>query len=213
MSQLSHASIVLNTSAAAADEDATLLAGIFAGSPRAWAEFHRRFDTVIHRCVAKVLRRFGSVVSTDDVCDVRCSFYVTLLGSDMRKLRGFDPAQGTRLASWIGLLATHAAYDHLRKVRREGGKAELSAAAELACTEPTPFERVMESQRAAHTARTLESFSEKDREFAELYFGEGQDPAVIAETMQISVKTVYSKKHKIQARLSTMLRDSALLAA
>jgi RNA polymerase sigma-70 factor (ECF subfamily) len=61
----------------------------------------------------------------------------------------------------------------------------------------------------------LAEFSEKDRTFAALHFGEGMDPEDIAATMNISVKTVYSKKHKIQSRLESVLstRMSSQLAA
>lgn len=43
----------------------------------------------------------------------------------------------------------------------------------------------------------------------ELYFGEGMEPEQIAEVMNISVKTVYSKKHKIQSRLESLLSNAA----
>ena len=45
-----------------------------------------------------------------------------------------------------------------------------------------------------------------------LYFGEGLEPEQIAERMHISVKTVYSKKHKIQSRLEAMLSQAQLAA-
>jgi RNA polymerase sigma-70 factor (ECF subfamily) len=183
-----------------------LRAGLVASQPRAWREFERRYDRLIDRCILKVTRRFSSVVSPDDVREIGATLRLSLLANDMHKLRSFDPDRGNRFSSWIGLLAINAAYDYLRSVRREPGKAALTEASDLAAETPDPFEAVAQRQRATIAQRLLDQFSARDRTFAALYFGEGLDPTVIAARMRISVKTVYSKKHKIQARLEAMQR-------
>jgi RNA polymerase sigma-70 factor (ECF subfamily) len=152
-----------------------------------------------------VTRRFASVVSQDDVREIYATLYLSLLSNDKHKLRTFDPERGNRFSSWIGLLAINAAYDYLRTLRREPQKEQLAEATELVAELPDPFELIAERQHAQIAARTLEDFSDKDRAFAALYFGEGMDPAEIAQRMNISVKTVYSKKHKIQSRLESVL--------
>jgi RNA polymerase sigma-70 factor, ECF subfamily len=45
-----------------------------------------------------------------------------------------------------------------------------------------------------------------------LYFGEGLTPEQIAQEMGINIKTVYSKKHKIQARLEAIVARRQLAA-
>jgi RNA polymerase sigma-70 factor, ECF subfamily len=193
--------------------DEQLVARLLSGESAAWPAFHARFNPLIQRCIAKVLRRFSSMLAGDDLGDVTGVFYLSLLSNDLRKLRSFDPTQSTKAASWIAMLATHAAYDHLRRKRRDAGCAELERAADVACTSPSAFDVACRHQRAERTVATLKQFSARDREFAELYFGEGQNPEVIAERLQISIKTVYSKKHKIQAKLETLLALDVALAA
>ncbi len=183
-----------------------LRAGLVKSQPQAWREFERRYERLIDRCILKVTRRFSSVVSADDVREISATLRLSLLANDMHKLRTFDPDRGNRFSSWIGLLAINAAYDYLRSVRREPGKAALTEATDLAAETPDPFEAVAQRQRATIAQRLLDQFSARDRAFAALYFGEGLDPTVIAARMRISVKTVYSKKHKIQARLEAMQR-------
>ena len=160
---------------------------------------------MILRCITKVTRRFSSIVSQDDVREVYATLYVSLLANDKHKLRTFDPERGNRFSSWIGLLAINAAYDYLRTLKREPQKECITEAMDLSCDLPDPFELTSEHERATIAQRTLEDFSEKDRVFAALYFGEGMDPQDIATKMNISVKTVYSKKHKIQSRLESVL--------
>jgi RNA polymerase sigma-70 factor (ECF subfamily) len=193
--------------------DEELVAAMLENAAWAWKEFQRRYDRLIHRCITKVTRRFGSRVGADDVRDIYSSLYLSLVAQNRHKLRSFDPTRGNRFSSWIGLLAINCAYDYLRSMKREPHRGCLSEASELACELPDPYENAALSQRAALAARVLEEFSAKDQTFATLYFGEELDPSEIAARMNISVKTVYSKKHKIQSRLESVLTATGEVAA
>jgi RNA polymerase sigma-70 factor (ECF subfamily) len=194
------------------DSDDDLVEGMLANDSAAWREFQNRYDRLILRCITKVTRRFTSIVSQDDVREVYATLYVSLLGNDMHKLRSFDPERGNRFSSWIGLLAINAAYDYLRTLKREPQKECITDAMDLVCDLPDPFELTSEHERAKIAQKTLEDFSEKDRTFAALYFGEGMAPQDIADKMNISVKTVYSKRHKIQSRLESVLSPARIAA-
>jgi RNA polymerase sigma-70 factor (ECF subfamily) len=151
-----------------------------------------------------VAKRF-TAVSQDDVREIYAQLIVSLLANGHAKLRAFDPTRGSRFSSYIGMLAIHCAYDWLRAVRREPQREGLTEAAELSSDIPDPFEAAAAQERAALAARVMEGFSERDRTFAALYFGEGMEPHEIARSMKISVKTVYSKKHKIQSKLESIV--------
>jgi RNA polymerase sigma-70 factor (ECF subfamily) len=90
-------------------------------------------------------------------------------------------------------------------MRREPQREALAEAVELTSDLPDPFEAAAQQERAEMAARVMEGFSERDRTFAALYFGEGMEPHEIARSMKISVKTVYSKKHKIQSKLEAIV--------
>ena len=187
------------------EKDEELIAGMLANDAAAWRAFQAKFDRLIIRCVTKVTRRFASMISPDDVREVYANLYLSLLGNGMHKLRTFDPERGNRFSSWIGLLAINAAYDYLRTLKREPQKECITEAMDLVADLPDPFEVTSEHERASIAHATLADFSDKDRTFAALYFGEGMDPQDIATKLNISVKTVYSKKHKIQSRLESVL--------
>ncbi len=190
--------------------DRELVAAMLRKDADAWREFQVRYDRLIHRCITKVTRRFPSMVSGDDVYEIQAQLFLSLLSNGMHKLRTFDPERGNRFSSWLGLLAIHCAYDHLRTLRREPTKTSLSEAVDLAGQVPDPYECVVERQRASIAAGMLNDFSDKDRTFASLYFDEELEPNEIAARMNISVKTVYSKKHKIQSRLEMALMGGPL---
>lgn len=191
------------------DNDDVLVAAMLADMPKAWRAFRVRFDRLVLRSITKVTHRFPHLVTGDDVGDIYATFYLSLLVNDKHKLRAFDPARGSRFSSWIALLASNRAYDYLRSLRREPEKEDISEADEMVCEGPDPFESAADGQRASITTRALEGMSEKDRAFAALYFGEGLEPPEVAERLQISVKTVYSKRHKIQTRLESLLGRTA----
>ncbi len=184
--------------------DLVLVQGLLTDSPAAWREFSRRYGALMYRSISRVLNRFSSL-SEDDCQEVYSSLCLQLIASDKKKLRSYDQDRGTKLSTWLGMLANHAAYDHLRKRRREPNTEDLGSVDTLIVERPSPFERCALKQQAARVANLLSDLSEKDREFMVLYYGEGLEAEQVAVEMGISVKTVYSKKHKIRTRLAGIL--------
>lgn len=208
---LIHTASNLSDTLACSDELA-MINEMLTRSERAWRRFHERFDRLILRCITKVTARFRALVTEDDVREIYGTLLVQLVTNDMHKLRSFDPKRGYSLSSWVGLLAINAAYDYLRVRRRDPSRASLIELEDLSSEQPSPHEQVERQQRAELVAQGVRALSAKDQEFVALYFGEGLAPEQVAERMSISVKTVYSKKHKIQSRLEQLLSATPLAA-
>lgn len=184
--------------------DVVLVSALLKDSATAWREFDRRYSRLMFRTIARILNRFKSM-SDDDCHEVYSSLCVQLLAHDKKKLRTFDDARGTKLGTFLTLLANHAAYDHLRRSRREVATEDISSFATLTNDGRSPFEQCALSQEAQRVSHLLQDLSDKDREFMVLYYAEGLEPEQVAVEMGISIKTVYSKKHKIRARLAGIL--------
>lgn len=192
-------------------EEALLVERLVANDPRAWREFSARYSRLIFSCISRVTGRFGRV-GADDIREIYAMLCLQLLSNDKKKLRSFEPGRGTRLGTWLGLLATHTAYDFLRSMRRTPRFDELSGADSVPAELPDPSERTLERERARLVERALSGLSEKDRTFVELYYVQGLAPEDVASRMGISVKTVYTKKHKLQTRLENLLSSEQLAA-
>jgi len=135
---------------------------------------------------------------------------MNLLRDDMRKLRMFNPRRGTKLGSWIGMISINTAYDHLRSASRRPMLDRVDGTPEPDDEgDRSPLEILLEKERWSHLNEVLGAFSDKDRQFVSLYYGEGMDPVTVAESMSISLKTVYSKKHKIRAHLRECVANFA----
>ena len=202
--------LVLSFYCACSDVD--LVKGLVENDAAAWQALSFRYGRLIQSCIHRVLGRFPGVVRADDAGEVSSLLYVQLLSNNRNKLRSFAPERGCKLGTWLGLLATHSAYDFLRSLRRVPRSVELSEAEELAIDAPDASELTLNRERAGAVSSVLAEFTEKDREFVELYFGEGLEADEVARRMGISVKTVYSKKHKIQRRLAGLLGGPRLAA-
>jgi RNA polymerase sigma-70 factor (ECF subfamily) len=193
--------------------DVELLQRMIVREPRAWREFHGRYDRLIYRAIHKVTQRFASVLESADVEEIYAGLLCSLNARDMHKLRTFDPERGHRLSTWIGLLATNAAWDYLRALSRQPARGPAVEAEHVCCASPDPFHALAAKEEWRRVHDTLNGFSEKDRTFVELFFVEGRTPEQIALEMRISVKTVYSKKHKIRCRLESALGREPQAAA
>ncbi len=193
-----------STGRAAGGDEAALVAALVANDPHAWREFLRRYEALLWRSIANTTARFSSVCPCD-LRDIYAELLASLLANDRAKLRAFDPARGSRFSTYLAMLAIHCAYDHLRSLRRQPRREQLSELAGLPDAEADPYESAVRRERASLAARVLAGFSERDRVFATLYFGEGLEPTEIARSMNITLKTVYSKKHKIKAKLESLV--------
>jgi RNA polymerase sigma-70 factor (ECF subfamily) len=192
--------------------DTALIAGLLDNDAAAWRAFTHRYGRLIHACICRVTSRFPGVVRPDDSSEICSMLYVQLLSNEKMKLRSYSPERGSKLGTWLGLLATHTAFDFLRSVRRVPRHAELTEAEQLAAEVPDPSDASMYREELGRVGRVLSSFTSKDREFVRLYFSEGLAPEEVAALMGVSVKTVYSKKHKIQRRLESLLAEHPLAA-
>jgi RNA polymerase sigma-70 factor (ECF subfamily) len=180
--------------------------------PEAWEALTVRYGRLIQSCIQRVTTRFSSVVQKDDASEIYSMLFVQLLANDRNKLRSFAPERGCKLGTWLGLLATHTAYDFLRSIRKVPHATGLAEAESLCGEGPDPAEVTLQHERLSRVRAVLADFSHKDREFVMLYFGEGLEADEVARRMGISVKTVYSKKHKIQRRLVSLLGEQPLAA-
>ncbi len=186
--------------------DRELLRHVLRSEARAWAELVRRYRPLIYRCITKVTLKYAPALGSADLDEIYADVMMQLVRDDMHKLRIWNPARGTKLGSWIGMLSVNAAYDFLRGVGRRPllDKTDGTVDPHEEC-DRTPLDQLIEKERWEHLNSVLAEFTDKDRTFVELYYQKGMEADEIAAEMQISLKTVYSKKHKIRAHLVRVL--------
>jgi RNA polymerase sigma-70 factor (ECF subfamily) len=188
--------------------DRELLKFVLRSDARSWVELVHRYRSLIYRCITKVTLKYAPRLASADLDEIYADVLMQLVRDDMHKLRIYNPARGTKLGSWIGMISVNAAYDFLRGAGRRPLLDKVDGALDPheEC-DRTPLDHLMEKERWSHLNEMLADFTDKDRTFVELYYQRGLEAEEIAEEMQISLKTVYSKKHKIRAHLVRCLEQ------
>ncbi len=188
--------------------DRDLLKCVLRNDARGWNELVRRYRPLIYRCITKVTLKYAPSLSSADLDEIYADVMMQLVRDEMHKLRIYNPARGTKLGSWICMISVNAAYDFLRSAGRrpllDKVDGQLDPHDEL---DRTPLDQLIEKERWEHLNGLLNEFTDKDRMFVELYYQKGMEADEIAAEMQISLKTVYSKKHKIRAHLVRCLEQ------
>jgi RNA polymerase sigma-70 factor, ECF subfamily len=177
--------------------------------PRAWRSFHAEYTSVVNIAIRRVAGRFGRVLSSDAAEEIAAAFWLELLRRDKHKLRTFDPERGVALTSWIRLLATRTAYDHLRKARRRNEHSTPLCDVDPVCLAPDPEAATTTRQAAGRVMMLCQKLSARDQEFVKLYYQDEMEPEDIASELSIQTKTVYTKNHKIRARLQAWSAEAA----
>jgi RNA polymerase sigma-70 factor, ECF subfamily len=188
--------------------DLALLDHVLAQEQDAWKELIRRYRGLIFRCITKVLCKYESVLSNEDVNEIFSEVCFNLVRNDMKKLRAYDPTRGCKLGSWIGLITINTSYDHLRVTARQPMLDRIEGVIERVDSQPGPLDNLLEKECWNHLNSLALDFSDKDRRFLELYYGRGMKPSEVARVMKISVKTVYSKKNKIRNKLVALAQGA-----
>jgi len=125
----------------------------------------------------------------------------------MKKLRAYDATRGAKLGSWLGLISINTTYDYLRQTCRRPILDRIDGAPDCIEDRPDALDCLIEKERWDTMNTMLEDFSDKDRTFVELYYARGMQPEQVAVAMNISVKTVYSKKNKVRTKLEALAKD------
>jgi RNA polymerase sigma-70 factor, ECF subfamily len=193
--------------------DTKLLHSVLVNDEAGWVELLRRFRPLMFRCMARITNRYSSALSPADLDEIYAEVLMHLVRDDMHKLRAFDPNRGCKLGSWLGMITINATYDYLRCQARRPLLDRLDGTMTIMLEsqdheEPdSPLEVLLEKERLACVDALMTDFTDKDRYFVDLYFRKGMEAEEIANEMNISLKTVYTKKHKIRGHLLRSLSE------
>lgn len=196
-------------------QELALLRAVVDREAGAWLRFYRRYERLIIACVRRVLHRYTASTTPEDLEDIVNNVCLDLVRDDYKKLKAYDPERGYKVSSWVGLISTNIAHDALRR----RGPAHFSlddpdySVPEAPDPSPSPMETAVKREQLDAVNAAISLLSPGEQIFVHYYYGEGLDPAEIAEILGISVNTVYSRKNKVRANLKKLLARSALLVS
>jgi RNA polymerase sigma-70 factor (ECF subfamily) len=192
------------------EDELRLLAAVLNGDTRACKCFVQRYTSVIEARVRRILCGAKGKVSEEDIQDMVHEIWVSLLEDDMRPLRRFNPNRQIKVSTWIGLLARNKTIDKLRTTHgRTVSMDEMGGGHEPASSAPLPHEMLEQQEHRAIASEAMEQLSEEDRRFLEAWYLDETEPEKLAKRFGIAVGTVYSRRFKIQAKLTRAVKRLA----
>ncbi len=197
---------VRTSNATSTEEDIALVAQLVRSNGQAWKLFQERYEKLLCRSIARVTRKFH-FVNEEDVRDIYANLMMAIVGSDYQKLRTFDPSRGRKLSSWLTMLAINSAHDFLRASKRHAGRQSIDEVGDLRCERNGAESSIIQNQHAYLVDIALSELSPRDQKFADLYFRQELSVEDVARELSIDVTTVYTKRHKVQARLETLVHS------
>ncbi|MGH6947367.1 MAG: RNA polymerase sigma factor [Kiloniellales bacterium] len=157
------------------------------GDAGAWGRFVTRFAPVIY---AAIHRRLGPAGRTGEAEDVAQDVFVRICARDFRLLRTYEPARA-KLSTWLTVIASSAAIDHLR--RRKAATQPLDDLPEaLLAVQPEVREHFNIPPGVLSARQAL---------IVELLYQRDLDPAEVGRLLGIEPQSVRSLHHKALTRL------------
>ncbi len=178
---------------AQADPDATDLSRLVAGDKAAWDAFVQRHARVIYAAVQRRLVPAGRAGEADDVAQ---DVFVKLCGRNFHLLRNYDPKRA-KLTTWLTVIATSTAIDHLRRQSASTTALDLAPESALA-VEPKLPEKIKIPDGLLSPRQAL---------VVELLYRRELDVAEAAEVLAVDPQTVRSTHHKALVKLREHFRE------
>jgi RNA polymerase sigma-70 factor (ECF subfamily) len=179
-------------------ERAVDLARLKSGDKGEWDRFVRRAGPVIY---AAVLRRLAPAGATAEAEDVAQDVFARLCRRD-RPLAGYDPERAS-LSTFLTVLATSAAIDHLRR-KRPADPIDQVPEHRLSVPAAEPRERVKIPEGLLTARQTLVLTLLYDREM---------EVAEAASLLGVDPQTIRSTHHKAMLRLRAHFQGDGTAAA
>lgn len=168
------------------------LTPVLAGAPGAWDAFVPKAAAVMRAPIRRVLGAHGLA---DDIGDVLQDSFLRLIRDDCRLLRRYDAERAT-LATWLGIIATSTALDHLRRK-----PPAADALADHADTLPAPDAAAPREPLALPP----DLLTPRQALILKLLYEDDRDPAEVAALLGIGAPSVRSLHHKALTRLRAFL--------
>ena len=160
---------------------------LMTGGKGLWDRFVRDHAALIYAAVQRKLVPAGRSQDREDVAQ---DVFIRLIKNDFKLLRSFD-ASRAKLSTWLTIVASSTAIDHLRRNARP--MTDIDALPEGLLSEPGKeytWINIPEGLLSERQALVLELLYQKDMEVAEA-----------AEFMSVDPQTVRSMHHKALTKL------------
>jgi RNA polymerase sigma-70 factor, ECF subfamily len=186
---------------------------------RAWAEFTRRFHTVISSAVRRTAARWGCSAPKSQVDDLAQETYLKLCESDRQLLRMFHPRHQDSIYGFLKVVAANVVHDYFKSVQAaKRGAGQMETLIDDLQIDPKTigtdsFEAISRRLQLEHVDKILRQVTAgKDQERKRMIFWlRHQQGLTAAEIASIpSIRLTTEGVESVLMRLTAMIRAHLL---
>jgi RNA polymerase sigma-70 factor, ECF subfamily len=185
-------------------------------SKQAWDAFVERYTNLIYHAINKTLKTYHADSLYQDLDDIHNNVFLSLMENDYRKLRQYEGRNGCTVSSWLMVVTTNFTLNFIKKQKQhipiEGNTTDsINIIESVSNPQPQPDEELSKKEYEEIFKELINDLNTNDMLFLKLYYEKELPPEEIAEILNLTVSTVYSKKNRIREKLKKIAKKKNIL--
>ena len=192
-------------------EEQALVERCIAGDPEGWRALMSKYGALVAHAVRNTFLRVLKHSEAAFVDDAVQGVWLSLCADNCRRLRGFQSKAA--LSTWLTVLSTRRALDHVRTEMRKGSLRAVHLDGEdrdlLKELQAPESEEKFSLDEVFSLHEALEKLPEDDRLILKMYYLDGLSYRSIATTMGVAANTVSSYILRARDRLKKCIMEGS----
>ncbi len=187
------------------------------GSKEAWDAFVEKYTNLIYHAINKTLKTYYADHLYQDSSDIHNNIFLSLMENDYRKLRQYEGRNGCTVSSWLMAVTTNFTLNIIKRSKatyipiEDNTTDNMDVIEKVSNPQQQPDEELSERENKEVLKELINDLNANDMLFLKLYYEEELPPEEIAEILNLTVSTVYSKKNRIREKLIKIAKKKNLL--
>ncbi len=187
------------------------------GNKEAWDAFVEKYTNLIYHTINKTLKTYYADHLYQNINDIHNNVFLSLMKNDYRKLRQYEGRNGCTVSSWLMIVTINLTLNSIKKTKatyipiEDNTTDNMDVIEKVSNPQQQPDEELSERENKEVLKELINDLNANDMLFLKLYYEEELPPEEIAEILNLTVSTVYSKKNRIREKLKKIAKKKNLL--
>mgnify|MGYP003488164261 FL=1 len=181
----------------------------------AWNTFVERYSNLIYHTINKTLKTYHADHLYQDSSDIHNNVFLSLMENNYRKLRQYKGRNGCTVSSCLMVVTSNFTLNFIKKQKQhipiEDNNADNINVIKNISISQQPDEELSEKEYREVFKELINDLNANDMLFLKLYYEKELSPEEIAEILNLTVSTVYSKKNRIREKLQKISKKRNIL--
>ncbi len=198
-------------------EELTLLNECLSGKKEAWDIFVERYSNLIYKTILRTLRTYSVFLEQPEVKDIFHGIFLSLMEDDCKKIRQYEGIGQCTFASWLQVITRNSTINFIKAQRQhvslDYAMDETGPMIDTIKDEKASVHEQIESVEDILSVKTaIRELPSSDRFLLNLYYVKELPPEKIADILNVTVSTVYSKKNRVLEKIKKILMKKGIIA-